>query len=214
MRDADVCEAYHHWYYDSEVWKTTEFLGVSVQKSVSDLWNYQEILHELKPQLLVEFGTHAGGSALFFSVILRQIVSPHHILTVDVDHSLVPDAAKQDRDIEFMMCSSTDSSVADRIVDLRKQYSGPIFSILDSDHSKDHVIAEMKLLRAVTDRGDYMVVEDSNINGHPVLPGWGEGPKEAMEAYMREYPDDYRRDVRRETRFGFTFGPGGFLMRN
>lgn len=214
MQDADIWEAYHHWYYDSGVWKTTEFLGVKVQKSVSDLWNYQEILHELKPHLLVEFGTHAGGSALFFSVILRQIVNPYHVLTVDLDHSLIPDVVKQDRDIEFMMCSSSDPMVGDRIVELRKQYSGPIFAILDSDHSKDHVLAEMKSLRGITERGDYIVVEDSNINGNPVLPDWGEGPMEAVDAYMQEYPDDYLRDVPRETRFGFTFGPGGFLIRN
>jgi cephalosporin hydroxylase len=76
-----------------------------------------------------------------------------------------------------------------------------------------HVHAELMLLRPITRAGDYVVVEDSNINGHPVLPGWGPGPYEAVERYMSEYPDDYRRDLPRERKFGFTFAPNGFLVR-
>ena len=52
------------------------------------------------------------------------------------------------------------------------------------------MLKEMKLLRHVLARGDYLVVEDTNINGHPVLPGWGPGPYEAIEAYEHEFPND------------------------
>ena len=47
----------------------------------------------------------------------------------------------------------------------------------------NHVLAEMKLLRPLLSAGDYLIVEDSILNGHPVLPGWGPGPYEAIEAY-------------------------------
>ena len=50
------------------------------------------------------------------------------------------------------------------------------FAILDSDHSMDHVLAETKLVRPLLAAGDYLLVEDSSVNGHPVLPGWGPGP--------------------------------------
>jgi cephalosporin hydroxylase len=88
-----------------------------------------------------------------------------------------------------------------------------VFAILDSDHTMEHVLAEMKLLRPVLRAGDYMIVEDSNINGHPVLPGHGPGPYEAIDAYEREYPNDYVHDRERETKFGFTFATNGFLIR-
>jgi cephalosporin hydroxylase len=64
----------------------------------------------------------------------------------------------------------------------------------------------------LTLEGDYVVVEDGNLNGHPVLPGWGPGPYEALSAYFEEFPDDYTRDTRRECKFGFTFATSGFLI--
>jgi cephalosporin hydroxylase len=71
----------------------------------------------------------------------------------------------------------------------------------------------MELVRPVLTRGDYLVVEDGCINGHPLLPGWGEGPFEAIEEYVKRHPEDYAADRERETRFGFTFAPNGYLVR-
>jgi cephalosporin hydroxylase len=120
---------------------------------------------------------------------------------------------REDPSIEVMTTSSTDPAVATRIGALREQFPGPLFAILDSDHRRDHVVAELELLRGATRPGDYVVVEDGNINGHPVLPGWGPGPYEAMEEYFARYPADYERDDSRESKFGFSFATRGFLVR-
>ena len=77
-----------------------------------------------------------------------------------------------------------------------------------------HVLAELELLRGVVKTGDYVVVEDGNVNGNPVCPDRGEGPKEAVDAYFERYPDDYRLDLERESKFGFIFAPSGFLIKN
>jgi cephalosporin hydroxylase len=177
------------------------------------MWNYQEILAELKPSLVVEFGTNAGGSALFFAGILRQIGRPFKVLSVDISHKRLDPKATHDPDILFVESSSTIPAVAQRIRDLRQEFPGAVFAILDSDHTRDHVLAEMKLLRPLLLRGDYLVVEDSNLNGHPIMPGWGAGPFEAIQAYENEFPNDYVHDVAREKKFGFTFAPNGFLIR-
>jgi cephalosporin hydroxylase len=71
----------------------------------------------------------------------------------------------------------------------------------------------MKLLRPVLVSGDYMIVEDSSINGHPILPSFGPGPFEAVDEYFLQYPEDYRYDTAREAKFGFTFATRGFLIR-
>jgi cephalosporin hydroxylase len=96
---------------------------------------------------------------------------------------------------------------------LRIGHPGPVFAILDSDHSKSHVLEELLLLRPLLTKGDYLIVEDSNINGHPVLPLSGEGPYEAIEEYEKRFPNDYVHDAR-EHKFGLTFAPHGFLIRN
>jgi cephalosporin hydroxylase len=204
---------YHLWYYDKQVWNTTTWVGVKTLKSPSDMWNYQEILSSLKPSLVIEFGTRFGGSALFFASVMRQVGVRFRVISVDIDAETISAQTKSDPDIELITQSSVDPMVAQRIASLRREYPGAAFAILDSDHSKTHVLAEMKLLRPVLVSGDYLVVEDSNVNGHPVLTSHGPGPFEAMEQYFREHPEDYRRDELREAKFGFTFATKGFLIR-
>jgi cephalosporin hydroxylase len=206
-------EEYHKWYYNTFVWQKTSWMGVTTWKSVSDMWNYQEILFDLKPSLVIEFGTNQGGSALFFATIMKQIGHPFKVLSVDISHKNLDPKARLDSDIQFVESSSTQPAIAEQIQRLKDEFPGKIFAILDSDHSMGHVLAEMKLLRPLLSPGDYLLVEDSTVNGHPVLPGWGPGPYEAIEAYEQEHPDDYTHDVARENKFGFTFAPYGFLIR-
>jgi cephalosporin hydroxylase len=189
-------------------------MGVNCWKSAGDMWNYQEILFEVKPSLVIEFGTAYGGSALFFASAMRQIGQPFKVLSVDVSHRRLDPAPRRDPDILFVESGSTLPAIADKIQRLKSEFPGKIFAILDSDHSKNHVLAEMKLLRPLLSAGDYLIVEDSNINGHPVLPGWGAGPYEAIEAYEHEFPNDYKHDVARENKFGWTYAPNGYLIRN
>lgn len=210
----DEPEEYHKWYFNTFVWKKTSWLGVTTWKSVSDMWNYQEILSELKPALVIEFGSNQGGSAMYFAGVMRQLGKPFKVLSVDIDHKPLDPIARRDPDIEFMECSSADPVVAERIRQLQTEYPGRVFAILDSDHRMEHVVKEMHLLRPLLASGDYLLVEDGCVNGHPVLPGWGPGPYEAVEAYEQEFPGDYTHDAERENKFGFTFAPNGFLIRN
>jgi cephalosporin hydroxylase len=206
-------ELYHLWYYDTRVWDRTTFLGVPCLKSVSDMWNYQEIIFELKPSLIVEFGANQGGSTLFFSEILKLTSSNSRVLTIDIKSHHIDERVRFSDHIEVLNCSTTDPLVGKRIQALRDENPGPAFAILDSDHRKEHVLDEMKSLRTALRKGDYLVVEDSNVNGHPVLPNWGDGPMEAILAYETEFPHDYIHDREREIKFGFTFAPNGFLIR-
>jgi cephalosporin hydroxylase len=132
---------------------------------------------------------------------------------VDIDHGRLEPAARCDPDILFVKSSSTVLATAEQIRRLKSEFPGKIFAILDSDHPMKHVLAEMKLLRPLLSAGDYLIVEDSNVNGHPVLPGFGPGPYEAIEAYEHEFPNDYTHDRGRESKFGWTFAPNGFLIR-
>jgi cephalosporin hydroxylase len=213
-RPSDAVGAeYHKWYYGTLIQNTTTWMGVKCWKSPSDMWNYQEILWDLKPALIIEFGTRYGGSALFYAETMRRTGQPFKCLSVDISLDVLDPAVRGDPDIEFVESSSSAPAIAERIEQLKTLFPGRIFAILDSDHAMDHVLAELNLLRPLLSPGDYLVVEDSNINGHPVLPGWGPGPFEAIEAYEQEFPDDFTHDRKREEKFGWTFATNGFLIR-
>ena len=204
---------YHKWYYERDkVWTGTRFLGITTMKSVSDMWNYQEIISDIKPAFIVEFGSFAGGSAIYFNMIGRAVNPDIKVLSVDIDHGLLDPRVKEYPEIEFLESSSTEKSVIRRIADMRAAHPGRAFFILDSDHSKAHVLNEMLGIRNVLQASDYVIVEDSNVNGHPVARNWGPGPFEAMDEYFLRYPDDYIRDTEREQKFAFTFATNGFLI--
>src|SRR5207245_1532359 len=77
-------QRFHRLYYDSgwQTWKNTRWLNVSAYKTPLDLWIYQELIVSLKPQLIVETGTAAGGSALFLATICDAVGSGE-IVSID-----------------------------------------------------------------------------------------------------------------------------------
>jgi cephalosporin hydroxylase len=204
---------YHLWYYNTGVWQQTTWMGVQTYKSPMDMWNYQEILFSLQPSLVIEFGTWQGGSALFFSSVMQQIGRAYIVVSVDITASRISEKAKSDPNIRLLTATSASPELRQTLQTLRNDYPGPAFAILDSDHSKQHVLAEMMNLRDVLIAGDYLVVEDSNVNGHPVKRFFGPGPYEAIQEYCRMFPQDYEHDFEREQKFGFSFAPNGFLRR-
>ena len=88
-------EEYHKWYYNTFVWNKTTWLGVDCWKSVADMWNYQEILFDLKPSLIIEFGSNRGGSALFFANIMQRTGEPFKVLSVDINHKPLDPAVQR-----------------------------------------------------------------------------------------------------------------------
>jgi cephalosporin hydroxylase len=209
-----IPNAYHEWYYNNLVWQNVRWLGIPIFKAPTDVWLYQEIIAELRPELIIEFGSYQGGSAAFFSDMQQLLGIDGRVISVDTDLSRVSDVARSRKGITFVEDSSTSDCVKSLLQEtINSQKPKRVFAILDSDHSQRHVYEEMCLLRDVLRPADYLVVEDGNVNGHPVLPHWGPGPYEAMEQYSHDFPDDYSRDLATEYKFGFTFATRGFLIR-
>jgi cephalosporin hydroxylase len=106
------------------------------------------------------------------------------------------------------------SSVAPEILyRVRAELDGAerVMVILDSDHSRDHVLAELQAYAGIVMPGRYLIAEDTNVNGHPVLPEHGPGPGEAVAAFL-DRDDRYRVD-RARGRLLLTADPGGYLLR-
>ena len=82
---------------------------------------------------------------------------------------------------------------------------------LDSNHSKAHVLAELKTYAGLVSVGSYLVVEDTNINGHPVYPEFGPGPMEALNEFLPGHKN-FVIDKERE-KFFVSFNPSGYLKK-
>jgi cephalosporin hydroxylase len=167
---------------------------------------YQEILFELRPKLIVELGSWLGGSALFFASMLG-FIGEGKVVSVDVEDRARPNHAR----IQYLIGSSTSTEVITRIEEIAHEAGPPVIVIADSDHRRVHVAKELEAYASLVTVGSYVVVEDTNINGHPVLEGWGEGPREAVLEFLSRHPE-FEPDYQREKLF-LSFNPGGYLRR-
>jgi cephalosporin hydroxylase len=204
-------EAYFRWYYDTGVWKSLHYRGVRTLKSVADMWTYQELIHEHDVQWVIETGTRHGGSALYFADLLALRGARGKVISIDVDAE--SNWVKEHAGIEFLYGDSAAPDMVTFVVGMMPDPRGPIFVILDSDHSRDHVLRELRAYVPILRAGDYLVVEDTCVNGHPVRPEFGPGPWEAVEQFLAENPGVLRHDTKREAKFGHTAAPGGFFVK-
>jgi cephalosporin hydroxylase len=206
-----VIENFHKLYYGSLVWDKNRWLGVRSQQNPNDAWIHQEIIADVKPDFIIETGTLNGGSAALWATILQQVNPNGRIITIDIK-----DEAREAKKlpivkqyVDFIIGSSTDSAI---LSEIKKRVDGKkVLVILDSDHSRDHVLAEMKAYGPLVSAGSYLIVQDTNINGHPVLPNFGPGPMEAVEEFLASN-QQFKSDANAE-RLMLTLHPKGYLKR-
>lgn len=191
-------------YSSLSIDKDTYWLGVPVVKCPLDMWVYQEIICETKPDFIIETGTAWGGSALFFASIL-DLIRKGQVITIDIADRCT---LTHPRIIKIV-----GDSVSDEVVSRVKNIVGGkrCMVSLDSDHAKNHVLKELYAYSELVSPGNYLVVEDTNL-GHLVNPVLGaKGPMEAVEDFLSERRD-FVIDQTRE-KFLLTFHPRGFLKR-
>jgi cephalosporin hydroxylase len=208
MYAARTVKRFHRLYYshDGRTWLNTRWFGTRVLKCPFDLWVYQELLERIRPELVIETGTADGGSA-FFIASCMDLLGRGRVITIDVDD--LAGRPQHDR-ITYLHGSSVDPAVVEQVRTAAAR-AAAVMVILDSDHSRDHVLAELNAYSPVVTEGSYLIVEDTNVNGRPVFPRFGPGPHEAVEAFLRGGAA-FTRDEECE-KFFLTFNPGGYLKR-
>jgi cephalosporin hydroxylase len=187
------------------------WLGVKTLQNPNDMWITQEILFEVKPDFLVEAGTYHGGSAALWAMILEQIKPDARVITIDIEDQ-VSEARKLDifrRKVDFLIGGSTDPEI---VAEVRRRTQGKkVVVLLDSAHDKDHVLNELKAYSPLVGVGSYVIVQDTVVNGHPIWPGYGPGPYEAVEEFLATN-DQFKPDRARE-RMLLTLCRKGYLKR-
>ena len=179
-----VIKFFHYiWWQSKDTWPRNKFLGYEILQCPFDLQIYQELIFASKPEFILQTGICGGGSIVYFSSILDLMDASNDVKVIGVDIELSKEAKeiKNDRVILFEG-SSTSHEVVSKIKDYTQGKKGII--ILDSDHSETHVAKELSIYKEFVQKGCYLVVEDTNLNGNPVHPNFGPGPYEAVKKFL------------------------------
>ena len=193
-------------------------LGRPVIQYPQDLFLMQEIIWEVKPDLIIETGVAHGGSLIFYASLLT-LIGAGEAIGIDVD------IRKPNREeiqqhpmfnkIKLLEGSSTDDGIIKEVNHLAKNHR-QIMVILDSNHTHGHVFKELQLYSPFVSKGSYLVVFDTIIEDlpddfYPDRP-WGKGnnPKTAVYDFLKT-SDRFVIDKNLAAKILITMAPDGYL---
>jgi cephalosporin hydroxylase len=187
--------------------------GVEIQKSADDLDRYEQIIGETQPDIIVETGTRAGGSAMWFAARGLEVVS------IDVAPQFTrgtPDVSG----VTFIRGSSINPAIVEHVTAMLQ--GKRVMVTLDADHHSPHVQAEMSIWGPLVTPGCYMVVEDACFDlfhraghddwariGGSRIPEVG-GTLHAIETSGIADAPEWERDVAIEGMTGTSHSPVGY----
>jgi cephalosporin hydroxylase len=211
-------------------------LGRPIIQTPIDIVAMQELIWQIKPDLIIETGIAHGGSLIFSASMLAMLdmceaietgqtlnpkVSKRKVLGLDIDirqHNkeaieVHPMASR----IEMIQGSSIAPEVMQQVQHIAKEYK-TILVCLDSNHTHDHVLAELEAYASLISVGSYCVVFDTVIEDMPkeMFPDrpWGPGdnPKTAVWEYLKTHPE-FEIDKSIPNKLLITVAPDGYLKR-
>jgi len=208
IKFAKIIREFNTLYWDMRVqtWCNTKWRGVPVCKAPTDLWIYQELIEATKPDLIIETGTLAGGSALFMADIQKLQGDGGKIISIDIKHDDLHEAAKRSHAHFWLGSSVSDETMTFVKAFITANNCQRIMVILDSSHEREHVMKELELYAPLVTVGCALIVEDTN--NHP-------GAKSAAEDWFvshEQYGYRFRPDHMCE-KFMLTFNRDGFFER-
>lgn len=197
---------YHQRLVDD---RKCRWMGVRAGKNPLDAWIYQEIIHDIKPDIVVEIGCAEGGSTLYLAHLL-DAVGKGSVISIDIDRSNFH--AEHDRIIPITGNSSDPETVA-KVSELCRGKNALV--IHDGDHTRDQVLRDLRAYEGFVGVGSYFIVEDGIIDlfvpGDGIRQCFHHGPLEAVEAFLKENAS-FTVDTELE-RYILTYNPKGFLKR-
>lgn len=208
------------------------FAGVFLQKFPTDLWCYQQVIHDMRPQYIIDLGSSQGGSAVWFASMLKLFEIPGKVITIDLAQEQAywltskraKDAARRLRvenmiDWNYVVGGSKSEAVRQKVALLCA--SAPCMVISDSDHDYQHTFLELEWYSKHVGVGQYLVVEDTNIYG---WSGWlnindpnrdaaKKGPMEAANDFELGHRADFVRTDWCAKQYGLSQTPDGWFFR-
>lgn len=186
MEWATACDKNHLSY-------EIDWLGVPVIQTPEDLVLLQELIFKIQPDVILEIGIAHGGGMIYYASLM-ELLNKGKVIGVDVEirehNRKVIEAHPLAKRIEMIEGSSVSSEVIQEIRKRIPEHSQTLV-FLDSDHTKPHVLQELRSYQEFVPRGSYMVVFDT-ISSELAKRGAAKeiyinnGPGEAVEEFLRE----------------------------
>ncbi len=228
-RDADVQALSRIWSRETNRHGYTynfSWLGRPVIQYPQDMLAMQELIWSIQPDLIIETGIAHGGSLIFSASMLELNAAcggaPNaEVLGIDIDIRLhnrtAIEAHPLSRRISMIQGSSIDPEI---VAQVRARTAGKksVLIFLDSNHTHEHVLAELEAYATLTSPGSYCVVFDTLIEDMPAEMfadrPWGPGnnPKTAVWQYLKSHPE-FEIDKSIEHKLLITVAPDGYLKR-
>ena len=195
------------------------WLGRPVIQYPQDLVAMQEIIWQVKPDLIVETGIAHGGGLIFYASMLELMGADGQVLGIDVDirkHNRVEiENHPMFKRISMIEGSSVDEAVVSRVYQAANGKQR-VLVVLDSLHTHDHVLKELKAYSPLVRKGSYLAVFDTVIedmpSGYFADRPWDKGnnPKTAVWEFLRGN-DRFMIDKDIENKLLITVAPDGYL---
>jgi cephalosporin hydroxylase len=140
------------------------WLGVPIIQYPQDIILMQELLYDVRPDLIIETGVARSGSLIFYSSILSLIHRKYKVLGVDIDirkHARkVLKEHKYSKNIKIFQGSSNNQKILNQILKISKNYK-KVLVCLDSNHTHQHVLEELINYSKFVSKNSYIVVFDT-----------------------------------------------------
>ncbi len=217
------------WLNDAGEFKYSyhfEWMGRPIIQFPQDIMAMQEIIFEVKPDLIIETGVAHGGSLILYSSLLELNTlcggpKNAHVLGIDIDireHNRVEiEKHPLFKRISLFQGSSVDKKTIAFVKKMAAEYKR-IMLVLDSNHTHEHVLTELEAYASLVSLNSYCVVFDTVIeytpeNYFPDRP-WGKGnnPMTALDAYLKNHPE-FEIDAMMDAKLQISVAPRGYLKR-
>ena len=187
--------------------RQSTYFGILTQKNPLDFWVYQEILHETKPDFIVEIGTYYGGSTLALAHLCDNL-GHGHVIGIDKYQGQIPDQVIRHPRITFI-----EGDACDSFLEIRKLIpeDARVMVIEDSSHTYDNTLSVLRTYSTLVKSGDYLIVEDSIPFRGEEEPDSYPGPWRAIVSFLQE--DDSFEVARYREPFLVTWNPMGYLRK-
>lgn len=197
------------------------WLGLPIIQMPPDIVAMQEVIWATKPQVIIETGVARGGSVILSSSLL-ELIGEGEVVAVDIDirphnRQAIEEHPLAHR-VHLIEGSSIDRAVVDQ-VRARVADAERIMVVLDSNHTHEHVLAELEAYAPLVTTGQYLVVADTVVEYIPVQEyrprpwGPGDNPKTALDAFLVSHTE-FEPDPYMNAKLLMTSSPGGYLRRS